>query len=174
MTSVIARFSLPLAVVAVVVIALMAGVPTVAAAGPWRGQIFASDTQRPLPGVLVLGVTYRLEGGWWGHSAWYYHDSSEAITRADGRFEIPSRSFWSLMGKELRFTHFKFGYGQWRYLGQGTPAWRALPAPERSKHSTAMREALTSPAGAYTHDEAMEREHAETEWCPSFGSVRLR
>jgi len=54
---------------------------------------------------------------WW--SAWYYHDSSEALTDADGRFEIPRRSLWSLTGKELRFSYFKFGYVKWGHGGDG-------------------------------------------------------
>jgi hypothetical protein len=103
------------------VVTLSLGVGPARAAGPWKGQIVDAETGQPLSGVVVLAA-------WWlrspgaVHERREFHAAHEAVTDADGRFEIPSVStipqtpFARIQGPELKI--FKGGYGQWQFRGE--------------------------------------------------------
>ena len=97
------------------------------AAGPWQGQVVASDTKQPLEGVVVLAWWTRSVRSLGGFSE-EYRDSQEVLTDKDGRFTIESRWFFSL--NPLVFfsgpfvAMFKSGYGTYEWPGyKGSETW---------------------------------------------------
>ncbi len=93
------------------VAALTSGLEAREGLGPFRGQVVDLETGKPIAGAVVLAV-------WWeviatpvqGKSR--FHDAKEAVTGADGRFEMPglSVSFWKLGVQPAQFTVFVPGY----------------------------------------------------------------
>ena len=79
--------------------------------GPFRGQVVDLETGEPIAGAVMLAV-------WWeviatpveGKSRFY--DALEAVTGADGRFEIPRLRvpFWKLGVQPPSFRLFAPGY----------------------------------------------------------------
>ena len=108
------------------------------AAGPWQGQVVASDTKQPLEGVVVLAWWTRSVRSLGGFSE-EYRDSQEVLTDKDGRFTIESRWFFSL--NPLVFfsgpfvAMFKPGYGDYEWPGyKGSETW---PKEKRDSLATA-------------------------------------
>ncbi|MBM4440145.1 MAG: hypothetical protein FJ027_06980 [Candidatus Rokubacteria bacterium] len=100
---------------ALVVMALLSG--PVEAAGPWKGQILDAETDRPVPGVIVLAIWTAVKPALI-HAERDFHDVDELVTDGEGRFEIPARDkqlgpLTVLDGPELLV--FKAGYGDWAF-----------------------------------------------------------
>jgi len=126
-----------------VVVALLWAMPagdfcSAEAAGPWQGQVVASDTKQPLEGVVVLAWWTRSVRSLGGFSE-EYRDSQEVLTDKDGRFTIESRWFFSL--NPLVFfsgpfvAMFKSGYGTYEWPGyKGSETW---PKEKRDALATA-------------------------------------
>jgi hypothetical protein len=78
------------AAVLLVSFALGAGLAPEAAAretwGPFQGQILDVETDKPIAGAVMLAVWLEV-CGLWGQSC--FVEAQEAITDADGRFQIP-------------------------------------------------------------------------------------
>ncbi len=74
---------------------LLLGPPVVASAsqtevrGPFRGRIVDRETGRPIEGAVVLAVWETRAFSPLGHGGQAFHDSREAVSGADGHFEIP-------------------------------------------------------------------------------------
>ncbi len=56
--------------------------------GPFRGQVVDRETGQPIPGAVVLVVWWRAEQTPIQTNQQFY-DAKEAVTDAEGRFEIP-------------------------------------------------------------------------------------
>jgi len=80
-------------------LAVLVGAPDLASAakGPWRGQVLDAETKHPLEGVVVLAYwnRYRFSLAQLvvGHQTPEFFDAVEAVTDAQGRWEIPKKSF---------------------------------------------------------------------------------
>ena len=79
--------------------------------GPFRGQIVDVGTGKPIKGAVVLVV-------WWKdvptpvHAVQRFYDAREAVTDAEGRFEVPGRFpalLWLFIRKP-QFHYFAPGY----------------------------------------------------------------
>jgi hypothetical protein len=79
--------------------------------GPFRGQVVDAETGTPIAGAVVLVV-------WWEadptpvQTRQKFYDAREAVTDADGRFELPRLSppFFTFRISDPRFTYFAPGY----------------------------------------------------------------
>jgi hypothetical protein len=135
-------------------LAVLVGVPDLASAakGPWRGQVLDAETKQPLEGVVVLAYwnRYRFSLAQLvvGHQTPEFFDAVEAVTDAQGRWEIPKKSFpfFADIGGPF-FEYYKPGYAQWRYAGQDTAEWRQLPGEERMRKSKEMALAVWTEEG---------------------------
>ena len=133
---------------------VLVGAPDLASAakGPWRGQVLDAETKQPLEGVVVLAYwnRYRFSLAQLvvGHQAPEFFDAVEAVTDAEGRWEIPKKSFpfFADIGGPF-FHYFKPGYGRWRYAGQDTAEWRQLPGEERMRRAKEMALAVWTEEG---------------------------
>jgi hypothetical protein len=89
--------------------------------GPFRGQVVNLETGEPIAGAIVTAV-------WWENlfpSGVQFYDAREAVTSADGRFEIPQLSIpaTKLNVGSPRLTFFAPGYlppGHYREPGDPT------------------------------------------------------
>ena len=136
-------------------LAVLVGAPGLASAakGPWRGQVLDAETKQPLEGVVVLAYWYRyrfhlsqLVLG--GHQTPEFFDAVEAVTDAQGRWEIPKKSFPFFANIGVFFRYFKPGYGRWHYAGQGTAEWLELPVEEQMRRSKEMALAVWTEEGS--------------------------
>ena len=126
-------------------LAVVVGAPDLASAakGPWRGQVLDAETKQPLEGVVVLAYWYRYRFHpaqlVVGHQAPEFFDAVEAVTDAEGRWEIPKKDFpfFANIGGPF-FEYYKPGYGRWHYAGQGTAEWLRLPVEEQGRRSKEM------------------------------------
>ncbi len=76
--------------------------------GPFRGQVVDVETGQPIAGVVVLAVWWELYGiAFIGER---FYEAREAVTGADGRFEIPRLSEGALSVQPPRFHLFAPGY----------------------------------------------------------------
>ncbi len=136
-------------------LAVLVGAPGLvsAAKGPWRGQVLDAETKQPLEGVVVLAYwdRYRFSLAQLvvGHQPGEFFDAMEAVTDAQGRWEIPKKSFpfFTNIGGPF-FRYFKPGYGRWHYAGQDTAEWRQLPGEERMRRAKAMALAVWTEEGS--------------------------
>jgi len=66
--------------------------------GPFRGQVVDLETGEPIPGAAILVVLWEAIFSPTGHPTRKFYDAREAVTDAEGRFEIPRLSipFWKL------------------------------------------------------------------------------
>ncbi len=136
-------------------LAVLVGVPELASAakGPWRGQVLDAETKQPLEGVVVLAYWYRyrfhLSQLVVGHQAPEFFDAVEAVTDAQGRWEIPEKSFpfHANIGGPF-FRYYRPGYGRWHYAGQGTAEWLQLPVEEQMRRSKEMALAVWTAEGS--------------------------
>ena len=80
--------------------------------GPFRGQLVDVETGKPIAGAAILVV-------WWeaifspvGHPTRKFYDAREAVTDAEGRFEVPRLSvpFWKLGIQPGQVIYFAPGY----------------------------------------------------------------
>lgn len=79
--------------------------------GPFRGQIVDVETGQPIAGAVVLVV-------WWEavptpvQTNQKFYDAREAVTDANGRFEVPRRSppFFSFRIFDPKISYFAPGY----------------------------------------------------------------
>ncbi len=153
-------------------LAVLVGAPDLASAakGPWRGQVLDAETKQPLEGVVVLAYWYRyrfhLSQLVVGHQAPEFFDAVEAVTDAQGRWEIPEKSFPFLanIGGPF-FRYYKPGYAGWYYAGQDTAEWRQLRSEEQMRRAKEMALAVWTEEGgkvelppARTRDEQMKIE----------------
>jgi len=136
-------------------LAVLVGVPELASAakGPWRGQVLDAETKQPLEGVVVLAYWYRyrfdvsqLVVG--GHQAPEFFDAVEAVTDAQGRWEIPKKSFPFFANIGVFFSCYKPGYGRWYYAGQDTAEWRQLRSEEQMRRAKEMALAVWTEEGS--------------------------
>ena len=153
-------------------LAVLVGAPDLASAakGPWRGQVLDAETKQPLEGVVVLAYWYRyrfhLSQLVVGHQAPEFFDAVEAVTDAQGRWEIPKKSFpfFANIGGPF-FRYYKPGYAGWYYAGQDTAEWRQLRSEEQMRRAKEMALAVWTEEGgkvelppARTRDEQMKIE----------------
>jgi hypothetical protein len=78
--------------------------------GPFRGQIVDAETGAPIPGAhfMVMWERDHPNPVHWTQS---FYDAQEAVTDADGRFEIlRQRRFFTLLVNTPRFDAFAPGY----------------------------------------------------------------
>jgi hypothetical protein len=103
--------------IAVLTMGILGPPQPAAAAGPWKAQVVDAETGKPLEGVVVLAVWYKMTRTLGGPSPSFY-DAEEEVTGPDGRFIIASRWTFTLNPltyiDEAEFTIFKPGYGRWR------------------------------------------------------------
>ena len=153
-------------------LAVLVGAPDLASAakGPWRGQVRDAETKQPLDGVVVLAYWYRyrfhlsqLVLG--GHQTPEFFDALEAVTDAQGRWEIPKKSFPFFADIGVFFSYYKPGYGRGYYAGQDTAEWRQLRSEEQMRRAKEMALAVWTEEGgkvelppARTRDEQMKIE----------------
>jgi len=79
--------------------------------GPYRGQIVDVETNKPIAGAAVIAV-------WWEavfnpvQGKQEFYDAKEAVTNADGRFEIQKLDvpLWKLGVQPGQITYFAPGY----------------------------------------------------------------
>jgi hypothetical protein len=80
--------------------------------GPFRGQLVDVETGQPIAGAAILVI-------WWeaifspvGHPTERFYDAREAVTDAEGRFDIPRLSvpFWKLGIQAGQVLYFAVGY----------------------------------------------------------------
>lgn len=66
--------------------------------GPFRGQVVDLETGEPISGAAILVVLWEAIFSPTGHPTRKFYDTREAVTDAEGRFEIPRLSipFWKL------------------------------------------------------------------------------
>jgi hypothetical protein len=90
------------------------------AAGPWKGQIIDTETNKPLEGVVVFARWEKRYTSFVGEMGGNeYYGSEEVVTNAEGRFLIQARQTWTLnplseiYGPEIFIV--KFGYGRWQF-----------------------------------------------------------
>ena len=93
-------------------VGLAAGASGVEKWGPFRGQLVDVETGQPIGGAAILVV-------WWeaifspvGHPTEKFYDAKEAVTDAEGRFEISKLSvpFWKLGIQPGQVMYFAPGY----------------------------------------------------------------
>ena len=158
-------------------LAVLVGAPDLASAakGPWRGQVRDAETKQPLDGVVVLAYWYRyrfhLSQLVVGHQAPEFFDAVEAVTDAQGRWEIPKKSFPFFANIGVFFRYFKPGYAQWRYAGQDTAEWRQLRDEEQMRRAKEMALAVWTEEGSKVEMRpARTREEVVTkmEYIPTF------
>lgn len=79
--------------------------------GPFRGQIVDVETGQPIPGAAVLVVWWQLEPNPVQMSQRFY-DAREAVTGANGRFEIPrlAAPLFASLVREPQVIYFAPGY----------------------------------------------------------------
>lgn len=109
------------------------GSPALAeAAGPWKAQVVDAETEKPLEGVVVLAVWFKMIRTPGGPSPKFY-DAEEMVTGPDGRFTIASRWMFTLNpftyidGPE--FFILKPNYGEWR-VRAAPPDWEEMIVAE--------------------------------------------
>lgn len=78
--------------------------------GPFRGRMVDAETGAPIPGAHFM-VSWERDYPNPVHWTQRFYDAQEAVTDADGRFEIPrQRRFLGLLVSEPRFGAFAAGY----------------------------------------------------------------
>ena len=78
--------------------------------GPFRGQIVDAETGAPIPGAHVM-VMWERDNPNPVHWTQSFYDAQEAVSDADGRFEIPrQRRFFTVLVSAPRFDAFAPGY----------------------------------------------------------------
>ena len=78
--------------------------------GPFRGRMVDAETGVPIPGAHFM-VSWERDYPNPVHWTQGFYDAQEAVTDADGRFEIPRRRrFFTLLVSEPRFGAFALGY----------------------------------------------------------------
>jgi hypothetical protein len=78
--------------------------------GPFRGRMVDAETGAPIPGAHFM-VSWERDLPNPVHWTQSFYDAQEAVTDADGRFEIPHRRrFFTLLVSEPRFSAFAPGY----------------------------------------------------------------
>jgi hypothetical protein len=78
--------------------------------GPFRGQIVDAETGAPIPGAHFM-VSWERDNPNPVHWTQSFYDAQEAVTDADGRFEIPrERRLFTLLVSSPRFSAFAPGY----------------------------------------------------------------
>jgi hypothetical protein len=78
--------------------------------GPFRGRMVDAETGAPIPGAHFM-VSWERDLPNPVHWTQSFYDAQEAVTDADGRFEIPrQRRFFTLLVSEPRFGAFAPGY----------------------------------------------------------------
>jgi len=77
--------------------------------GPFRGQVVDVETGQPIAGAVMLVVWWELHGiGFIGER---FYEAREAVTDAEGRFEVPRLGPpWALSVQPPRFHLFAPGY----------------------------------------------------------------
>jgi len=89
--------------------------------GPYRGRVIDAETGRPIEGVVVLGVWYKVSATPAGGVSSYY-DARETVTDWNGEFEVQGlglKIFSSVASMSVLI--FKAGY---EYVGPGP--WDSL------------------------------------------------
>ena len=78
--------------------------------GPFRGRMVDAETGSPIAGAHFM-VSWERDNPNPIHWTQSFYDAQEAVTDADGRFEIPHRTrFFTLLVSEPRFGAFAPGY----------------------------------------------------------------
>jgi len=78
--------------------------------GPFRGRIVDAETGAPIPGAHFM-VSWERDNPNPVHWTQSFYDAQEAVTDADGRFEIPrQRRFFTVLVSTPRFDAFAPGY----------------------------------------------------------------
>jgi hypothetical protein len=78
--------------------------------GPFRGRIVDAETGAPIAGAHFM-VMWERDNPNPVHWTQSFYDAQEAVTGADGRFEIPRRQrFITLLVRPPRFSAFAAGY----------------------------------------------------------------
>jgi|SRR5438046_3385354 len=79
--------------------------------GPFRGQVVDVETGQPIPGAVALAVWWKLVPNLVAGNREFY-DAREAVTGADGTFEIPRLSvqLWPLGVQPAGISLFAPGY----------------------------------------------------------------
>ena len=78
--------------------------------GPFRGRMVDAESGAPIPGAHFM-VSWERDLPNPVHWTQSFYDAQEAVTDADGRFEIPrQRRFFTLLVSEPRFGAFAPGY----------------------------------------------------------------
>ena len=78
--------------------------------GPFRGRVVDAETGAPIAGAHFM-VSWERDRPNPVHWTQSFYDAQEAVTDADGRFEIPrERRFFTLLVGEPRFSAFAPGY----------------------------------------------------------------
>lgn len=79
--------------------------------GPYEGRIIDADTGKPIEGVVVFGVWYRIAAVGAGGAFHAYHDAQETVTDRNGEFVIKGLGLKILSGVEpMSVLIFKAGY----------------------------------------------------------------
>ena len=108
--------------------------------GPFRGQIVDAETGAPIAGAHFM-VMWERDNPNPVHWTQSFYDAQEAVTDAEGRFEIPrQRRFFTLLVSAPRFDAFAPGYiaessevtpeGGQPYVGDTILRMRLLNTPE--------------------------------------------
>jgi hypothetical protein len=85
----------------------------------YEGTVVDAETGRPLTDAVVIAIWYRETNLVVAHGpAVDYHDSYEALTDGAGRFEIPARTHFTLLGgiRQPRFVVYSPGYASFPSL----------------------------------------------------------
>jgi len=78
--------------------------------GPFRGRMVDAETGAPIAGAHFM-VSWERDNPNPVHWTQSFYDAQEAVTGADGRFEIPPHTrFFPLLVREPRFGAFAPGY----------------------------------------------------------------
>lgn len=78
--------------------------------GPFRGQVVDAETGAPIPNAHVM-VSWERDIPNPVHWTQRFYDAQEAVTDAEGRFEIPrERRFFTLLVSAPRLAAFAAGY----------------------------------------------------------------
>lgn len=80
--------------------------------GPFRGRVVDLETGQPIAGAVILVVWWEAVFSPLGHPTEKFYDAREAVTDAEGRFEVPRLSvpFWELGIQAPQITIFAPGY----------------------------------------------------------------
>lgn len=106
------RIGLALAAALTLTLLLSTQASSVEKWGPFRGQLIDVETGQPIAGAAILVI-------WWeaifspvGHPTERFYDAREAVTDAEGRFEIPRLSVpvWKLGVQAGQVLYFAPGY----------------------------------------------------------------